>query len=107
VRGTSRLAGRASAGRARCRRGDAGFGPGPWTLTTAELRLLPHLPTHLTFREIAERLFLSPHTVKTQAIAVYGKLGVSSRRGAIEQAVRAGLLDPSVIRFPSGPSEAA
>ena len=73
---------------------------GPWTLTAAELRLLAYLPTHLSFREIAERLYVSPHTVKTQAMAVYGKLGVATRRGAIEQAVEAGLLDSSVIRMP-------
>ncbi len=76
---------------------------GPWALTTAELRLLAYLPTHLTFREIAARLFVSTHTVKTQAMAIYGKLGVSSRRGAIEQAVQAGLLDAAVIRMPGIP----
>ena len=31
---------------------------------------------------------------------MYGKLGVATRRGAIEQAVEAGLLDSSVIRMP-------
>jgi LuxR family maltose regulon positive regulatory protein len=71
---------------------------GPWTLTAAELRVLAYLPTHLTFREIAERLYVSPHTVKSHAVAIYGKLGVSTRRGAIEEAVEAGLLDPSAIR---------
>ena len=76
---------------------------GPWALTTAELRLLAYLPTHLTFREIADRLFVSTHTVKSQAMAIYGKLGVSSRRGAIEQAVEAGLLDTAVIRMPGIP----
>jgi LuxR family maltose regulon positive regulatory protein len=72
---------------------------GPWTLTTAELRLLAYLPTHLSFREIADRLYVSRHTVKSQAMAIYGKLGVSSRRAAIEQAVEAGLLDASAIRM--------
>jgi len=52
-------------------------------LTTAELRLLPLLSTHLTFREMSERLYLSPHTVKSQALSVYRKLGVSSRGQAI------------------------
>jgi LuxR family transcriptional regulator, maltose regulon positive regulatory protein len=77
-------------------------GAGHWTLTAAELRVLSFLPTHLTFPEIAQRLFVSPHTVKTQAIAIYGKLGVSSRREAIERAVDHGLLDTSVLRYPSG-----
>ena len=48
-------------------------------LTPAELRLVPYLQTHLSFREIGERLYVSRHTVKTQAIAVYRKLGVSGR----------------------------
>jgi LuxR family transcriptional regulator, maltose regulon positive regulatory protein len=63
------------------------------TLTAAELRLLPLLTTHLSFREIAERLFVSRNTVKTQAISVYRKLGASSRSEAIERAVALGLVD--------------
>ena len=62
------------------------------SLTTAELRLLPLLPTHLSFREIGQRLYLSPHTVKTQAISIYRKLGVSSRGQAIQRARDLGLL---------------
>ena len=65
---------------------------GASTLTAAELRLLPYLPTHFSFREIGERLFVSPHTVKSQAISIYRKLGVTSRSGAIEQARRLGFL---------------
>src|SRR4051794_3379175 len=60
-------------------------------LTPAELRLLPLLATHLSFREIAERLFVSRNTIKTQAISVYRKLGVSSRSEAIAEANRLGL----------------
>jgi LuxR family transcriptional regulator, maltose regulon positive regulatory protein len=62
-------------------------------LTPAELRVLQFLPTHLSFPEIAAQAFVSPNTVKTQAQAVYRKLGVSSRREAVEQARAAGLLD--------------
>lgn len=65
---------------------------GPSSLTGAELRLLPLLQTHLTFREIGERLFVSPHTVKTQAISIYRKLGVSSRSDAMRAASDIGLL---------------
>ena len=57
--------------------------PGLSSLTTAELRLVPFLPTHLSFREIGERLYISRHTVKSQALSVYRKLGVSSRSEAI------------------------
>ena len=77
---------------------------GPWTLTTAELRLLAYLPTHLSFREIAERLFVSPHTIKSQAMAVYGKLGVVIASRRHRAGGRGGLLDASVIRMPGVPS---
>jgi LuxR family maltose regulon positive regulatory protein len=62
------------------------------SLTAAELRLLPLLPSHLSFREIGERLFVSPHTVKTQAISIYRKLGVSSRSEAVQRAREIGVL---------------
>jgi LuxR family maltose regulon positive regulatory protein len=61
-------------------------------LTTAELRLLPLLSTHLTFREMSERLYVSPHTVKSQALSLYRKLGVSSRSQAIQRMEQTGLL---------------
>ena len=64
---------------------------GASSLTAAELRLLPLLPTHLSFREIGERLHLSPNTVKTQAFSIYRKLGVSSRSGAVTRTRELGL----------------
>jgi LuxR family maltose regulon positive regulatory protein len=67
-------------------------GLGASSLTTAELRLLPLLPTHLTFAAIGERLYVSKHTVKTQAISIYRKLGASSRSEAVQQAQQLGLL---------------
>ncbi|HET6791815.1 MAG TPA: LuxR C-terminal-related transcriptional regulator, partial [Actinomycetota bacterium] len=71
----------------------SGGTPGSSTLTTAELKLLPFLPTYFSFRQIGEQMHLSPHTVKTQAISVYRKLGVTSRGEAIERAIALGLLD--------------
>ncbi|MGH8840070.1 MAG: response regulator transcription factor, partial [Jiangellaceae bacterium] len=67
--------------------------PGPTALTAAELRLLSYLPTHLSFREIGERLFVSTNTVKTHAISIYRKLGVSSRTDAVMRARDIGLLE--------------
>ena len=67
-------------------------------LTGAELRLLPLLTTHLSFREIAEELFVSRNTVKTQAISVYRKLNASSRSEAIARARDLGLVDPGSPR---------
>jgi LuxR family transcriptional regulator, maltose regulon positive regulatory protein len=62
-------------------------------LTPAEMRVLRYLPTHLSFEAIADELIVSRNTVKTQAIAAYRKLGVSSRAEAVEQARGLGLLD--------------
>ena len=64
---------------------------GPASLTTAELRVLQLLPTHLSIAEIAERLYVSRNTVKSQTIAIYRKLGTSSRSGAVAVAAAAGL----------------
>ena len=61
-------------------------------LTPAELRLLPYMQTHLTGREIAERLFVSRHTVNSELTSIYRKLGVSSRSDAVREATTVGLL---------------
>ena len=68
--------------------------PGPSLLTTAELRVLQYLPSHLSFPEIGQRLYLSRHTVKSQALSAYRKLGVASRSGAVTTARELGLLPP-------------
>ena len=70
-------------------RGDA---PGASALSEAELRLLPYLATHLSFREIGERVYLSRHTVKSHAMAIYRKLNATSRNAAVERASELGLL---------------
>jgi len=61
-------------------------------LSPAELRLLPYLQTHLTIREIGDRLFVSRNTVSSEVASIYRKLGVSSRSEAVEQATMIGLL---------------
>jgi LuxR family maltose regulon positive regulatory protein len=71
---------------------DSSMGRG-WSLTTAELRVLQYLPSHLSFPQVAERLYVSQNTVKTHARAVYRKLDASSRSEAVARARDAGLLD--------------
>ena len=68
-------------------------GEGGSSLTTAELRVLQFLPGYLSFPRIAERLYVSPNTVKTHVRAVYRKLDASSRGQAVERARDSGLLD--------------
>ena len=49
-------------------------------LSQAERRVFERLLTRATLREIADSLFVSPETIKTQTGSIYRKLGVSSRR---------------------------
>jgi LuxR family transcriptional regulator, maltose regulon positive regulatory protein len=65
---------------------------GASSLTAAEVRLLRLLGTHYSFREIGSQLYLSQHTVKSQAMSIYRKFGVSSRSEAIRHARDLGLL---------------
>jgi LuxR family maltose regulon positive regulatory protein len=61
-------------------------------LTEAEQRVLPYLQTHLTRPEIAQRLYVSPNTVKTHISAIFQKFGVSSRSEAVRRGVELELL---------------
>jgi LuxR family maltose regulon positive regulatory protein len=63
-------------------------------LTSAELRVLGFLPTHLSLQEIADRLFLSRSTVKTHVASIYDKLGVPGRSEAVEIIEQMGLESP-------------
>ena len=54
-----------------------------------ELEVLLLLDRHLSTEEIATRLFISEHTVRSHVKSLLGKLGVSSRREALEQLAEA------------------
>ena len=54
-------------------------------LTERELVILGLLRESLSVSEIARELYLSPNTVKTHKRAIYRKLGVGSRREALER----------------------
>ena len=69
----------------------SGWTGGP-PLTPAELRLLPYLQTHLTIREIAERLYVSRNTVSSELASIYRKFSVSKRSDAVLHATEVGLL---------------
>ena len=86
------LVGEAEAFRARLSEEHDPGVPGISALTAAELRVLPTLASHLSFPQIAADMFLSPHTVKSQAISIYRKLGVSSRAQAVARSRELGLL---------------
>jgi ATP/maltotriose-dependent transcriptional regulator MalT len=81
------------AGQARLTNKRDSSAPRASALTDAELRLLPLLSTHLSFPEIAGEFFLSYHTIKSQAMSIYQKLGVSSRSQAVARSRELGLLE--------------
>jgi LuxR family transcriptional regulator, maltose regulon positive regulatory protein len=78
-------------GRLSAERGPATPGASP--LTTAELRVLPMLATHLSYPEIAAELSVSPNTIKSQTYSIFRKLGASSRSEAVIRSRELELLD--------------
>ena len=54
-------------------------------LSARELEVLLLLDQHHGTDEIAQRLFISEHTVRSHVKSLLRKLGVSSRREALEQ----------------------
>jgi LuxR family maltose regulon positive regulatory protein len=91
--GLGTLAGQAEAIRAQLTRDRGSSSPGASALTAAELRLLPLLSTHLSFPQIAGEMFLSRHTIKSQAMSIYRKLGAPSRSQAVARSRELGLLE--------------
>ena len=66
--------------------------PSAMALTTAEMRVLQLLPTHLSLGEIGEELHISRNTVKTHVAAIYQKLQCSTRTEAVARGRDLGLL---------------
>lgn len=62
------------------------------TLSERELVVLRYLPTMYKAAEIAADLFVSVNTVKSHQQSIYRKLGVSSRRAAVDSARERNLL---------------
>jgi len=69
-----------------------GTEPAPLGLSPREREVLDLIAEGATNRQIGDRLFLSPHTVKEHSSALYRKLGVRNRAEAVQQAQRRGLL---------------
>ena len=60
--------------------------------SNAELAVLRLLAGDLSTREIGERLFVSPNTVRSHTRALYRKLGANSRSDAVARAITLGVL---------------
>jgi DNA-binding CsgD family transcriptional regulator len=61
-------------------------------LTDRERQVLGYLPSHLSTRQIATAIYVSPNTVKTHMKAIYRKMGAASRTEAVAIALGRGLL---------------
>ena len=64
-------------------------------LSERELEVLGLLAERLSDKEIAERLRISPLTVRRHSVNLYQKLHVNSRRQAVIRAQALGLLRPT------------
>jgi HD-GYP domain-containing protein (c-di-GMP phosphodiesterase class II)/DNA-binding CsgD family transcriptional regulator len=69
-----------------------GYWPGG--LTDREVEVLRLLARGLSKKEVAGRLYVSPSTVHTHVVHIYGKAGVSTRASAALFAMEHGLIDP-------------
>jgi LuxR family maltose regulon positive regulatory protein len=65
------------------------------TLTPRELQVLALLGQHLSNKEIAQELVVSPETVKTHTLNIYRKLDVRGRGQAAARARELGILAPT------------
>ena len=64
-------------------------------LSDREIEVLRLVAKGLTNKVIAERLYLSIHTIKTHTRNIYGKLGVNNRTQAVNKARTLGILPSS------------
>ncbi len=63
-------------------------------LSEREIEILELMAEGLTYQGIADKLFISPHTVKTHSRNIYAKLDVGNRTLAIGKARTLGILPP-------------
>jgi DNA-binding CsgD family transcriptional regulator len=66
-------------------------------LTPRELEILKHLSRGLTTRELGERLFISPVTVRNHIARIFAKLRVHNRLAAVAVAYDAGILESASV----------
>ncbi|WP_336515837.1 response regulator transcription factor [Pollutibacter soli] len=61
-------------------------------LNDREIQFLKYACTEMTYKEIAEKMFLSPRTIDGYRDALFEKLGVSTRVGLVMFAVKNGIV---------------
>jgi len=68
-------------------------------LSAREIEIIQLVAEGLSNKEIAERLFLSVHTVTTHRKNIMGKLGVNNTAGLVMFAIKQNLLGPNKFLF--------
>ncbi len=86
---TTTLGSVTTSGAGRERNGNAPMHP----LTPREQTVVELLPTHLSYGQIGDELFVSVNTVKSNVKSIYRKLGVTTRYEAVAAARELGLID--------------
>jgi DNA-binding NarL/FixJ family response regulator len=66
----------------------SGGAPDAFGLSTREFEVLGRLVADATYDEIAEALFISPHTVRSHVKSIFRKLHVSNRAAAVREALQ-------------------
>ena len=63
-------------------------------LKEREVEFIKHACTEMTYKEIAEKMFLSPKTIEGYRDSIYEKLNLKNRIGLVLYAIRNGLFEP-------------
>ena len=63
-------------------------------LKEREVEFIEHACTEMTYKEIAEKMFLSPKTIEGYRDSIYEKLNLKNRIGLVLYAIRNGLFTP-------------
>ncbi len=71
----------------------------PVTLSEREMEIIRHIAEGYTNQQIADRLFLSAHTVNTHRKNIMGKLGVKNTAGIVMYAVKTQIVSPNKFLF--------
>jgi len=69
----------------------------PWELSEREEMVVKNVALGLTNKEIADKMFLSPHTVITHRKNITKKLGIKSASGLTVYAMLNNIIDPEEI----------
>ena len=77
----------------------AEFNCEPVVISERELEVIKYIAEGYTNNEIAEKLFLSPHTVNTHRKNIMQKLGVNNTAAIVMYAVKSQLVSPNKFLF--------